>query len=63
MKLLRFEIAGHPETDLFVDPGPCHCGGIVDGVAFKNGNTGVWIVDFKDIQKIYESAVAARSEE
>jgi len=56
----RFKPAGHTEEDLWFSPGISLCGQITDGVCFENGNEGGWIVDFRDLRKMFELAAERR---
>ena len=46
---------------LFYDIGPWSCGRIQDGISFRHGYLeGDWVVDFKDLEKIYLKAKEIR---
>jgi len=60
---LRLKIAGWNTSDeMEVDPGIWHCGPITDGVSiwFK-GNPGGFVLDFRDLERLYVEAKRQRS--
>jgi len=57
---LKLPVAGHTYNFLKADPGPSWCGDIRDGVSFEFGKEGGWVMAFRDLERLYEAAVAAR---
>lgn len=54
-KQIKVKVAGHPESTLTFYP-KASTGGIRDGVAFENGNTGGWVIAYSDFLKMVELA-------
>ena len=47
----------YPSDELTVNCPPFNsCGGIKDGLSFRFGNDGPWILSFKDLEAIYKKA-------
>lgn len=55
-----FIVAGYTPHELHFSAGPVNCGRITDGVSMEHGNEGKWVIDYKDLQTMYEMAIAAR---
>jgi hypothetical protein len=59
---MKFKTAGYSVTNnLHFSPGPSHCGRVKDGVVLEHDNEGGWLLAFKDLEKMYLAAKAARS--
>lgn len=60
-KRLTFKTAGYSATNILrFDARPSSCGKITDGVTLAHDDRGCWLIDFKDLEKMYEAAKAAR---
>lgn len=58
---MKFKTAGYSVTNnLTFSPGPSRCGPIQDGVILEHDKEGVWLIAFKDLERMYLSAVKAR---
>lgn len=55
-----FIVAGYTPHELHFSAGPASCGHITDGASIEHGNEGKWVIDYKDLQTMYEMATAAR---
>jgi len=60
IETLDIETAGHTHEDLHINVGSCKCGNITDGVLFEHGDTGAWLIDYVDLERIYLAAKAWR---
>lgn len=52
---IKVKVFGHPETTLTFYP-KRSIGGIHDGVAFENGNTGGWVIAYSDFLEMVKLA-------
>lgn len=61
---VRCTTAGnHPDNDLTINCGRHWCGQIKNGVAFRFGESGSWVIGYEDLKAAYELATAIRAAE
>jgi hypothetical protein len=53
-------VQGHPSKELFVYPGISQCGSIKDGIAFRFGDQGSWVLKYNDLLRIVGAASETR---
>lgn len=59
-----FHTAGWGRNEeLYFFPGPVSCGAIVDGVAFRHGGGGDWVVSYSDLIEMARLATDARKDD
>lgn len=51
----KMNVAGHSH-EMFIDSLHTHCGTIKDGLAFRFGDEGGWVLSLKELKRVVEAA-------